>query len=181
MPLTRIFGLGLSVVMVVTVLSSASSAQIKRPLRWMGQGFSDGYHRCAPGPNSDYYNPYSAHNSLLISQQPTTSNVIPMNENGTTKAIRIGVPYSGYAAPYTVKNSPTTKSLPLKIIDNSFVPFQRGPISTTDNDWSTPPINTDQDVKTKDDSAFLHQSSKRLRQRFANGHFFPRPFLNLNR
>ena len=38
--------------------------------RWLGQGWSAGYHHQNPGPNSDYYNPYTAHNSMLISRMP---------------------------------------------------------------------------------------------------------------
>ncbi len=59
------FGLVLPVIMVVTVLSSTSFAQKHRYLRWVGYGISDGYHVANPGPNSDYYNPYTKHNSAL--------------------------------------------------------------------------------------------------------------------
>ena len=38
--------------------------------RWLGQGWSAGYHHQNPGPNSDYYNPYTAHNSMLVSRMP---------------------------------------------------------------------------------------------------------------
>ena len=67
----RLCGFVIATVLVVTVFTSVSSAQLRprQPLlRWMGQGFGDGYHQCNPGPNSDYYNPYSAHNSLLHAQ-----------------------------------------------------------------------------------------------------------------
>ncbi len=70
MRLKRFFGFVLSGLLVITVLSSVSSAQLRNRqplLRWMGQGFGDGYHQCNRGPVSDYYNPYSAHNSLLQS------------------------------------------------------------------------------------------------------------------
>jgi hypothetical protein len=44
----------------------------------MGQGFGDGYHQCNRGPVSDYYNPYSAHNSVL--QSSTYPYVDPYSE-----------------------------------------------------------------------------------------------------
>ena len=51
-------------------------------LRNLGHGFGPGYHWRTPGPNSDYYNPYSAHNSMLISQmgpQPQHSRYLEGN------------------------------------------------------------------------------------------------------
>lgn len=70
MPVARVFGFCLAGLLVVTVFSSVGAAQVRKRqpvLRWMGQGFGDGYHQCNRGPNSDYYNPYSTHNSLLHS------------------------------------------------------------------------------------------------------------------
>lgn len=76
MSLRPVFCLLVSAVLVTTALSSVSSAQWlrsglkgqRRPLRVLGHGYSAGYHWRNPGPNSDYYNPYSAHNSQLTSQ-----------------------------------------------------------------------------------------------------------------
>jgi hypothetical protein len=34
--------------------------------RWLGIGWSGGYHWRNPGPNSDYYNPYNDQNSMSI-------------------------------------------------------------------------------------------------------------------
>lgn len=70
-----VFCLLVSAVLLTTALSSVSSAQWlrsglkgqRRPLRVLGHGYSAGYHWRNPGPDSDYYNPYSAHNSLLTS------------------------------------------------------------------------------------------------------------------
>lgn len=64
----RILGFALSTLFLLPLFSSVSSAQLRNRqplLRWGGHGFSDGYHVCTPGPNPDYYNPYSAHNSQL--------------------------------------------------------------------------------------------------------------------
>lgn len=43
--------------------------------RWLGQGFSAGYHFRTPGPRTDYYQPYGFHNRYLLS-----GNAQPMNE-----------------------------------------------------------------------------------------------------
>jgi hypothetical protein len=39
----------------------------QKPARWLGSGWSAGYHWRNPGHDSSYYNPYSPHNSLRIS------------------------------------------------------------------------------------------------------------------
>ena len=75
MSLRTVFCLLVSALLLTTVFSSESSAQRlrsglqgqRRPLRILGHGWSAGYHWRTPGPNSDYYNPYSAHNSMLKS------------------------------------------------------------------------------------------------------------------
>ena len=75
MSLRPVFCLLVSALLLTTVFSSVSSAQRlrsglqgqRRPLRILGHGWSAGYHWRNPGPNSDYYNPYSAHNSMLKS------------------------------------------------------------------------------------------------------------------
>jgi len=45
--------------------SAGPLGNINRYHRFMGAFYSDGYHRCSPGPDVSYYNPYSAHNSPL--------------------------------------------------------------------------------------------------------------------
>jgi len=54
--------------------SDAQNLRSRQPLqagfRWLGQGWSAGYHHRDPGPNTDYYNPWTAHNSMLISKMP---------------------------------------------------------------------------------------------------------------
>ena len=67
---------GLAVCMTLLIIPSDSAeAQrrfqpINRAGRWLGIGYSDGYHQRTPGPNTGYYNPYSAHNSYLLSKDP---------------------------------------------------------------------------------------------------------------
>lgn len=168
MPLTRIIGFGLSLVIVVTVFSSVGSAQIKRPLRWLGQGFSDGYHQCNPGPNSDYYNPYSEHNSYLHYQQQHPSPAYSGSSNNWRTRINRSVPFSVYAAPAPVDNDPTLTILPAEGHGNSFVPYKHGPPSSSDNDWQAIPDTTDEAKENKKDSAFAPHLKNRIRQRFAD-------------
>lgn len=73
-------GLILPVIMVVTVLSSTSFGQKTRYMRWVGHGISDGYHVGTPGPNSDYYNPYTKHNSDLLIRSAKHSPVQTKNQ-----------------------------------------------------------------------------------------------------
>ena len=71
----------LSSAAVMTLAADDSVAQLGRtgkfhhqPVhrvgRFLGTGYSAGYHHCNPGPDVGYYNPYSAHNSYLVSQSP---------------------------------------------------------------------------------------------------------------
>jgi hypothetical protein len=172
MPFTRILGFGLSLVIVVTVLSSVGSAQIKRPLRWLGQGFSDGYHQCTPGPNSDYYNPYSEHNTYLYYQQQHPSPGYSEVSNNRRTQVNRSVPYSVYAAPATVDNDPTFTILPAEVNGDSLVPYKQGPPSKSDNDWQAIPTSTNEAKENKKDSAFAPQLKNRIRQRFADAHGF---------
>lgn len=112
-------------VLAVTFFPATSSAQHRphhRHLRWLGQGFGDGYNRCNPGLNSDYYNPYSAHNTFLVSQSPRFSALLwnpqQLLENGT---IRQGVPFAIYAAPRQAP-APIPASNPQ--FNNSFEPIK---------------------------------------------------------
>ena len=90
-------------VTAVFAIPSASEAQhlrSRQPLqagfRWLGQGWSAGYHHNNPGPNTDYYNPYTAHNSYLISQQPGYQAAYHQYRN-RNRPTDPGVPYSVYA------------------------------------------------------------------------------------
>ncbi len=89
----------LSAVSVVDLsVSEAQHLRSRQPLqagfRWLGQGWSAGYHHRNPGPNTDYYNPYTAHNSMLISKQPGHQTAQHQYHNHPTTP---GVPYSVYA------------------------------------------------------------------------------------
>lgn len=122
----------LSLVIVSVSFVAEASAQNRlghRPLRWLGQGFGDGYHRCNPGHDSSHYNPYSAHNTFLYSQTPqyralTGTQNYAMSPNQDLR-FRVGVPYSTYAAP--PRNNPLGhfQDMPRATIDNSFEPTKR--------------------------------------------------------
>jgi len=124
MALKRLTGFALSVVLLATIFSSVSSAQLgQKAFRWLGEGYGPGFNRCNPGPNSDYYNPYSPHNSMLISRLPQFQNQnfqsYTMN-NLDSRTVYQGIPYSVYAAPANQQNfeSPAMNQMN----QNSFVP-----------------------------------------------------------
>lgn len=62
----------IAMLMVVCLFQVEAEAQRWRPLqqthRYLGLWSGSGYHHCAPGPHGGYYNPYTAHNSGLVSQ-----------------------------------------------------------------------------------------------------------------
>ena len=93
----------------------------RRPLRWLGQGFSDGYHRHNPGYDTSYYNPYSAHNSNLISQSPEYMAIHPVPTNQQLpRRFFNGIPFSAYAAPPQLNS--TMQTLPGQQFQGSFSP-----------------------------------------------------------
>jgi len=95
-------------IVTTSFLSTFASAQpIQKPLRWLGQGYSAGYHRCNPGPDTSYYNPWNAHNSMLISNLPQFQNQNFQSfdtSNLSGRPIYQGVPFSVYAAPKSPHN-----------------------------------------------------------------------------
>ena len=103
MGFAKLTKIAFATIAVATMLTSAASAQpFQKPIRWLGEGFSAGYHRCNPGPDVDYYNPWNAHNSMLISNLPQfqQQNYQSFNLNNLeSRPIYQGVPFSVYAAP----------------------------------------------------------------------------------
>jgi hypothetical protein len=53
----------------------AGSHPVRSLDRWLGIGYGPGYHSGNPGPDSDYYQPYSDLNSGLQSWLPTESGI----------------------------------------------------------------------------------------------------------
>ena len=131
----------------------------QRALRWLGQGFGDGYHRQNPGYDTSYYNPYSAHNSRLISQSPEYMAIHPVPTNQELpRRFFNGVPFSAYAAPPQV--NPSYQASPSQQFQGSFSPsigsglendsdnsFQRSEDEAENNDFR----DDDNDVRDDDD------------------------------
>ena len=107
----------------------------QRGLRWLGQGFGDGYHRCNPGYDTSYYNPYSAHNSKLISKTPEYMAVrpVPTNQELPLRFFN-GVPFSAYAAPPQLNSNMQT--FPSQQFQGSFSPSIGSGVDEADDDLS---------------------------------------------
>ena len=132
--------------LLVTSLTSTSSAQwrgLRQPgqkvLRVLGAGYGPGYHWRTPGPNSDYYNPYSAHNSLLISEPGPSGDFGAYSNNHAPAA---GTPFSSHAP--TSRGTTHLGDLPGAPIDGTFQPLQpnaeenqSGDDDAVDNDETT--------------------------------------------
>ncbi|MFK7766630.1 MAG: hypothetical protein AB8B55_05365 [Mariniblastus sp.] len=155
MPLTRLFGFVLAVTMV-TLFASDSFAQVMRPgqavLRILGQGYGNGYHQCNPGPNPDYYNPYTTQNTFLVSRSPQYLNGMQADlstmqrlQQGT---FHRGTPFSVYAAP---RSQSTYQPYQGQTIESSFEPLDLDESKSrkTDN------REMEKDGKAADDSAFV--------------------------
>ena len=102
MPLRPVLSIVICAVLLTTVFSSTGSAQWRgnrQPgqlvFRWLGQGYGPGYHWQNPGPNSNYYNPYSDHNSRLISRP----DLYPQQDMAPVTSDNKSVPYSVYSSP----------------------------------------------------------------------------------
>ncbi len=132
MSLRPVFCLLVSAVLLTTAFSSESSAQWrrsglqgqKRPLRVLGHGYSSGYHWRNPGPNSDYYNPYSAQNSVLMSQ-----------------AEAYGFFPSEGQPRYSPTGEPNFETIPGQPIEGNFQ--ESAPIDPSNNSSASEPINSD--------------------------------------
>lgn len=103
MPRKRI-SITLCATLVCTLAVSVAQAQGPRPIkeafRWLGHGHATGYHVCNPGTDPSYYNPYSMHNSLLISQDPMyAQSAIQSTDLLSHRRFHLGIPFSVYAAP----------------------------------------------------------------------------------
>jgi hypothetical protein len=141
------FCAGFALLIVITLMPSTSQAQrfqpVKGPFRWLGHGYSDGYNSCSPMTNSDYYNPYSAHNSMLISQSPEyLHSAIQSTDMLRTRKFHQGIPFSVYAAPggNHHHHSPT--------VGGSFEPVQPADAAGDEDDAKT------DDETNENDSAF---------------------------
>ncbi len=118
---SKLFGLVLPVLMVVTVLASTGFTQTKRYMRWVGYGISDGYHVATPGPNSDYYNPYTKHNSALWIQ---ANEHAPRQITAPRSSVSSFSKYPKFSSPTRrpSKRHAASTSQPIRKSENSFQP-----------------------------------------------------------
>ena len=135
-----------AVISTQTTPAEAQHLRSRQPLqagfRWLGQGWSAGYHHRNPGPNTDYYNPYTAHNSMLISRMP--GNQSGYNQYG----YHSGLPTSSY--PNYASGSSWGHGHGAQSIQPTFVPVDDDLDSEDDgdNDFETddmPEVTSDPD------------------------------------
>jgi len=106
---------------------SESQAQIlRRPLgqelgRFLGLGYGNGYHCRTPGPQADYYNPYSAHNSYLVSRNEAVGRFSNMNTGYAVGGSNRGIPHSVYTGTQS-RDFSVFESLPGQTVTPSFEP-----------------------------------------------------------
>lgn len=139
MSLKKILIAVVAVTLVATIVEDCQAQKTFRrrtTLRVLGQGFSDGYHRCNPGYDTSYYNPYSAHNSYLVSRTPeylaAASRFDDPAQLGTPRFFA-GIPFSVYAAP--PKSAYQSVLAPAVQVPSSFAPSQKEPtIAPREND-----------------------------------------------
>ena len=110
------------------LIESESQAQIfsRRPPgqelgRFLGLGWGNGYHCRTPGPQADYYNPYSAHNSHLVSRSGNVGRYSNMNTGYAVGGMGGSIPHSVYTG--TQSNGFSVfESLPGQTVTPSFEP-----------------------------------------------------------
>ena len=130
--MTRLSSFLLAMTMVATLFSSQSEAQrnglFQKLNRIAGHGFGPGYSNCNPLSDSSYYNPYNAHNSLLVSQHPEYSQYSIESTNLNSGTFHRGIPFSIYAAPIGTgsKAQERFNKLPGDPIGGDFEPAEDG-------------------------------------------------------
>ena len=150
----------------VTSCQAQNTFRRQRGLRWLGQGFGDGYHRQNPGYDTSYYNPYSAHNSLLLSQSPEymAARPVPTNQELPRRFFN-GVPFSAYAAPPQLNQS--LQTLPGQQFQGSFSPsIGSGVTDDMDSvpDNSFQPSKDDGEADKADDNDFRQDDDNDFRE-----------------
>ena len=144
-----------------------NSLNRRRPLRWLGQGYSDGYHRHNPGHDTSYYNPYTAHNSNLVSQSPEYQALLAQQASQQpTQRFFAGVPFSVYAAPSQL--TPGLHNLPGQQVQGSFSPSVGSGLLDSDNDFSSTEDNDfssteDNDLQDDEDNDFRGEDDSDFR------------------
>ncbi len=121
-----LFAFSLTAILGCLIVESESHAQHfrRRPPgqelgRFLGLGYGNGYHCRTPGPQTDYYNPYSAMNSHLVSRYQDAGGYSNLN---TGYAVGGGaVPHSVYTGTSNEGHS-VFESVPGQTMTPSFEP-----------------------------------------------------------
>ena len=137
----------------------------RRPLRWLGQGYSDGYHRHNPGHDTSYYNPYTAHNSTLVSQSPEYQAILAQQASQQpTQRFFAGVPFSVYAAPNQL--TPGLHNLLGQQVQGTFSPSVGSGLSDSDEgdfgDADNNDVRNDDNDVRNDDNDFREDNDDAL-------------------
>lgn len=138
--------------------SEAQAQRFRRPPgqeigRFLGLGYGNGYHCRTPGPHTDYYNPYSAHNSYLISRNQTGGRYSNISTGYAMGGMNGSISHSEYTATQSDGYS-VFESLPGQTVSPSFEPvkkqksrFQR---DLEERDFEDE-LNLDEDDNAEDD------------------------------
>ena len=156
---------------VVTMLTSAATAQpLQKPFRWLGEGFSAGYHRCTPGPDTSYYNPWTVHNSMLISKLPQFQRQSFQSfnlHNLESRPIYQGVPFSVYAAPnrthhgYGIHGAPSVYDQGSfhhgseDMVESTFEPFEDDQLDDESEEVEEEAVEDDLDQWNDDENEWM--------------------------
>ena len=89
--------------------------------RFLGLGYGNGYHCRTPGPQADYYNPWSAKNSHLVSRY-NTGPFSNLNTGYAVGGTRGYVPHSVYAGSQPSPGESVFESLPGQSVKPTFEP-----------------------------------------------------------
>ena len=92
--------------------------------RFLGLGYGNGYHCRTPGPQADYYNPYSAHNSSLVSHGHTGGGYSNMNTGYAIGSLGGSIPHAVYTGTQPTSHS-VFESLPGRTVTPSFEPVNK--------------------------------------------------------
>jgi len=141
-----------------------NSLNRRRPLRWLGQGYSDGYHRHNPAHDTSYYNPYTAHNSTLVSQRPEYQAILAQQASQQpTQRFFAGVPFSVYAAPSQL--TPGIHNLPGQEVQGSFSPsVGSGLLDSGEDDASDNSFQRSDDNDFRDDDNDFREDDSNFRE-----------------
>jgi hypothetical protein len=100
--------------------------------RFVGGYYSDGYHRCNPGPDVSYYNPWSAHNtSKYLNRNEMVYETMEMAPYSPAPSTWTPTPLQKLDSPAEIPK--TTAPFPIQLRDTTFkkTPFKKTPFKKT--------------------------------------------------